>query len=392
MIRNNLNFVSNNVKGLQGRDKRIKLFEYLKNCISSNGFVFLQETHSSLNVEKKWADEFKGQLFFSHGKTNSCVVAIGYVGNKPCSLIIQIKDNHGRLLVLEVKIDSEILILINIYNANTESEQLSTLTQLNDMLINVKNVNNKNIILGEDFNMHFDSEMEAKGGKPVLKKQSIAKIVELLENFDLCDIWHIRNLKKRRFTFRQNHFSGYIQRRLDYFFVSNSLQEAIKNVDILASFSTDHSPIIITLSKLNEFTKGKGLWKFNNSLISNEHYVEKMKNHIYDILNFLNNKNSKDDQVIWEYLKYEIRKFTIQYSKRLAKTLREERECLERKLKILEQNSESNLNNNPEYYECKTQPEDIYQIQVDGIRTRSKCMWYEFDEKSFFFKKSFFKI
>ena len=98
--------------------------------------------------------------------------------------------------------------------------------------------------------------------------------------------------------------------------------------------------------------------------------VEKMKNHISDILNFLNSENIKDDKVIWEYLKYEIRKFTIQYSKRLAKTLREERECLERKLKILEQNSESNLNNNLEYYECKTQLEDIYQIQVDGIRTR----------------------
>ena len=211
MNRNNLNFVSNNVKGLQGRDKKIKLFKYLKNCISSNGLVFLQETHSSLNVEKKWADEFKGQLFFSHGKTNSCGVAIGYVGNKPCSLIIQIKDNHRRLLVLEVKIDFEILILI----ANTESEQLSTLTQLNDMLINVKNIKNKNIVLRGDFNMHFDSKLEATGGKPVLKKQSIAKMVELLENFDLCDIWRIRNLKKRRFTFRQNHFSGYIQRRLD---------------------------------------------------------------------------------------------------------------------------------------------------------------------------------
>ena len=107
-----------------------------------------------------------------------------------------------------------------------------------------------------------------------------------------------------------------------------------------------------------------------------------MKSHISDILNFLNNENIKDDQVIWEYLKYEIRKFTIQYLKRLAKTLREERKCLERKLKILEQNSESNLNNNPEYDECKTQLEDIYQIQVDGIRTRSKCMWYKFGEKS----------
>ena len=303
MNRNNLNFVCNNVKGLQGKDKRIKIFKYLKNCISSNGFVFLQETHSSLNDEKKWADDFKGRLFFSHGKTYTCGVAIGYSGNKPFSLIDEFKDNHGRLLVLEVKIDSEILVLINFYNANAESEQISTLTELNDVIMNIKNVKNKNIILDRDFNLHFDSKLEAKGGKPVLKKQSIAKMIELLENFDLCDIWRIRNLKKKRYTFRLNHFSGYIQRRLDYFFVSNSVQEAIKSTDILAAFSTDHSPIFISLSKSNEITKGKGLWKFNNSLISNEDYVKKMKIHISDILNFLHKENIVDDQVIWEYLK-----------------------------------------------------------------------------------------
>ena len=61
-----------------------------------------------------------------------------------------------------------------------------------------------------------------------------------------------------------------------------------------------------------------------------------------------------------------------------------------KELKILEQNSESNLNNNLEYYECKTQLEVIHQIQVDGIRTRSKCMWYEFGEKSSKSKKVFF--
>ena len=120
MNRSNLNFVCNNVKGLQGKDKRIKIFKYLKNCISSNGFVFLQETHSTLNDEKKWADDFKGRLFFSHGKTNSCGVAIGYSGNKPFSLNDEFKDNHERLLVLEVEIDSEILVLINFYNANAE--------------------------------------------------------------------------------------------------------------------------------------------------------------------------------------------------------------------------------------------------------------------------------
>ena len=65
---------------------------------------------------------------------------------------------------------------------------------------------------------------------------------ELIESFELCDIWRIRNPTEKCFTFRQNHISGYIQRRLDYFFTSNKLQESTENTDILASLSTDHSP------------------------------------------------------------------------------------------------------------------------------------------------------
>ena len=48
MINNYLQFISNNVKGLQSLENRIKVFEYLKNCISNNGFIFLQERHSTV--------------------------------------------------------------------------------------------------------------------------------------------------------------------------------------------------------------------------------------------------------------------------------------------------------------------------------------------------------
>ena len=76
-----LQYISNNVKELQNPFKRIKIFEHLKSSIGSNGFLFLQETHSSLADRKKWADELKRPIFFSHSKTNSCGIAIGYVGN-----------------------------------------------------------------------------------------------------------------------------------------------------------------------------------------------------------------------------------------------------------------------------------------------------------------------
>ena len=57
--------------------KRREIFEYLKNYVTSNGFIFLQETHSSVKDEKVWSDEIEGLLFFSHGETSSCGVAFG---------------------------------------------------------------------------------------------------------------------------------------------------------------------------------------------------------------------------------------------------------------------------------------------------------------------------
>ena len=57
MINNYIQFISNNIKGLQSLKKRIKVFEYLKNCISNNGLMFLQETHSNVYDEKRWQDD-----------------------------------------------------------------------------------------------------------------------------------------------------------------------------------------------------------------------------------------------------------------------------------------------------------------------------------------------
>ena len=52
---------------------------------------------------------------------------------------------------------------------------------------------NKSIIIEGDFNLHFNSKLEAKGGKLTLKKKSLGKMIELIESVELCDIWRIRH-------------------------------------------------------------------------------------------------------------------------------------------------------------------------------------------------------
>ena len=102
-------------------------------------------------------------------------------------------------------------MLINTYNANTESEQLHTLNDLINILETFEDIQDKSVVLGGDFNVIFNPSLDSEGGKPVIKKRTIAKLIQITENLDLCDIWSICNPKRRRFTFRQHHSTGFIK-------------------------------------------------------------------------------------------------------------------------------------------------------------------------------------
>ena len=86
----------------------------------------------------------------------------------------------------------------------------------------------------------FKASLETTGENAKLKTRTVGKSLELKDKFDLCDIWKIKHPKTKTFTFTQNHFSGFIQRRLDYIFVLQNFQERTRNVDILNAVSTDH--------------------------------------------------------------------------------------------------------------------------------------------------------
>ena len=110
--------------------KKNKGLSILKNWISNNGFIFLQETHFTIYDEKKWQDELKGKLFFPHGHSNSCRVTIGFLGNMNFNVLNKIQDNDWRILILDIQVDGAAFLLIILYNANKECKQLSLLTTL----------------------------------------------------------------------------------------------------------------------------------------------------------------------------------------------------------------------------------------------------------------------
>ena len=108
-----------------------------------------------------------------------------------------------------------------------------------------------------------------------------------------------------------------------------------------------------------------------------------MKKLIKNILDNLDQDNIVDPQFRWEYLRYEIRKFSIYFSKGIARNKKTEKMYQENKLKTLE-NSPSFVDN-PEYIETNDKLDKIYQEKTNGIRIRSKSNWYEQEKNLQFF-------
>ena len=57
---------------------------------------------------------------------------------------------------------------------------------------------------------------------------------------------------------------------------------SVNDVEILPSYRSDHSTVVLSL-QFNDFVKGKGLWKFNVSLLKDKNYVNTVKKCINNV-------------------------------------------------------------------------------------------------------------
>ena len=84
--------------------------------------------------------------------------------------------------------------------------QIKTLCDLDQMLGEFYYDSHNEVVFAGDFNLFFNSNLEASVLNPTLKMKSIEKIIQILEKYNLIDIWRIRNPSSKRFILRKNHF------------------------------------------------------------------------------------------------------------------------------------------------------------------------------------------
>ena len=159
--------------------------------------------------------------------------------------------------------------MINLYNPNNEKEKAEDLNTLLTMMKTTDIDENWNLLLAGNFNAFSNENLEFCGENRPFKQKFVAKMTEIIETFNLFDICRIRNPKRKKFSFRQRRCSAFIQRRLDYIFISNVLQESILNKKVLPAFLSGHSPVLILYNEMKNKPDGPDFWKFSSSLSYN---------------------------------------------------------------------------------------------------------------------------
>ena len=369
--------ISYNVRGLKQKPKRIKIFNYLNEKVKK-GFIFLQETHSIGNDILDWQNDWGGTMILNSGNSNSRGTLIAFTPDFDYKILKHITDDDGRIQICSIMFDERKLLLVNIYNENIEQKQVILLKKLDVLLESFSDVQDHEIIMGGDWNVILDKNLDASGGNPQLKLSSLSEITKIVEKYDLCDIFRIRNPLKRRFSFRQP--TPRRLRRLDYFFISNAVQDRIKSCETLTSLSSDHSPVSLAFECSVLYTPGSNYWKFNSQHLKNLTFCSELSDVIENAkLEF----SDCDPQTKWELVKFRIRSFCIKFSKKIAREKRERLEILEKNIEQFENipANEHSISQDT-YNENKLEFESLMDEKTLGYILRSKTEWYQNGEKS----------
>ena len=242
------------------RARILNIIDYLNIC--SPDILMIQEIKTE---EKNFPftnfEDLGYRAYVSGQKSYNGVAFISKININKINLNFFKDDkNQARIIIGEIKNDSKTIKLVNIYEPNgnpidTEKyEYKKNWLKLFNKQIKKMLVENKNIIIGGDFNVIPEEEDVydfKKYENDALFKLEIRKKYRELINLGFHDVYRYLYKKKQEYTF-WDYMSGSWHKnngmRIDHFLVSTNLLTNIKKININKNprgklKPSDHTPI-----------------------------------------------------------------------------------------------------------------------------------------------------
>ena len=341
----------------------------------------MQETHSIKKKEGTWNNDIGHQhkAYYAHGLSNKrgvCTIIPKSLKNNVVNTEV---DPDGRYLVVELLISDKKYVIFNLY-APTKDYPAEQITFLKVIETFLEKYSDGCVIMGGDWNIVQNPSLD-KYNPGNEKPSKPARYLEgIKQNHNLIDIWRIQNPNLRRYTWRRKN--PLQQLRLDFWLITDVTNSNVSKCHIDTAYLSDHNMVHIQICVEKPCGRGKGYWKFNNSLLDDKTYcnliVDLIKKTVIDMVAI------DDKRMAWEYLKMIIRRENVSYSIKRSRSNRQFENELLKKLSDLEAALGDNPSEkvNEEYHAVKLDYQLLQNEKTHGQMVRSKATWTEQGERS----------
>ena len=299
-------------------------------------------------------------------------------------------DEHGNLLSLLLKFDGETFLLSGLYGPNEDNPQF-----YREQVFELIDVWEPNYaVFTGDWNLVLDQNLDTKNYLHENNLNSRNEVKNKMENVSLIDVWRELNPDSKRYSWIGKSSNPKKYAKLDFFLITNSLLPFISKANIEAGILSDHSVTSIEID-FRKFKRGRGFWKFNNSLLKDKDYISLVKQSIKEVAKeysenefseeFIDNATPSqiqlisykiNPQLLFDMIQLKIRGATIPYSTRKKKETGSKCQLLLHQLEMLEANSALDDPNIFEQYQnSKNELENIFKLEAEGAAVRARAKY-----------------
>ena len=255
-----------NCRGIRDHAKRLAFFTYARTL--DVHVLCLQETFSKPQDESVWQMDWgdKNQAVFNSNAEISRKTDAGtaILINHPSLQFGNVrKDSGGRILTAEIRCDSFVFQVINVY-AFTSSYSKQKREGFFNQIYDFANINLTKILCG-DFNCVENPTLD----RYPAKTSTISESKHLTEFLQICKIFDCATkLQSTKHTF----FTEISSSRIDRIYASNDVN--VVSVRVLPNHFSDHNALTVQVDIPLQVSRGKGYWKNNVTCYHNENFLK----------------------------------------------------------------------------------------------------------------------
>ena len=393
-----LRILSFNPNSIGKNPKRSNIIQAVRK--KQANIILFSDTRISADIEPSIKAEWGGMANFASFTSQARGVAVFFTKDLPIEIIENsiYNDKSGNFTAMNIKYEDCIITISCIYGPNNDDPSFYEKIVFNET--EKCQQTSDYTIMGGDWNISLSQDLDTFGYTSENNINAKNFILSCMENLGLIDIFRFLHPNLKRYSWRQ--FGGVKRARLDFFLISSTLLPFVEKADILAGINSDHSMPVLDID-FSRFQRGRGFFKFNNSLINDPEYVniitEAIKNvtiqyaeDIYDN-NFLETATPEqlqtvtltiNPQLFLECLLLEIRGKTISYCAWQKKVKNGAHNLALHRLEMAELTSDrdpSNADLKRQMDMAREEVEEFSKKKAEGAMCRARINWQVHGEK-----------